>query len=194
MAARLGSLDSPFGRSLEAMARSMRSTQLGLLVFAVAVGVMSGLGAVVFREMILGFTWLATGYAEFGQQGRVPSLHFPGLGIWFLLVIPAIGGLIYGPLIQRFAPEARGHGVPEVILAVAENEGRIRPPVTIVKALRRQFASRRVARLVERDPSSKSALQRHRRSDSSSRCRGTGCVCLLRVVPQEESQLRSTRP
>ncbi len=65
----------------------------------------------------------------------MPSLHFPGLGIWFLLVIPAIGGLIYGPLIQRFAPEARGHGVPEVILAVAENEGRIRPPVTIVKAL-----------------------------------------------------------
>ncbi len=117
------------------MARCLRSTQLGLLGFAIAVGAMSGLGAVVFREMILGFTWLATGYAEFGQQGRVPSLHFPGLGIWFLLLIPAIGGLLYGPLIQRFAPEARGHGVPEVMLAVAENEGRIRPPVTVVKAL-----------------------------------------------------------
>jgi CIC family chloride channel protein len=46
-----------------------------------------------------------------------------------------LGGLIYGPLIYRFAREARGHGVPEVMLAVAENGGRIRPQVTIVKAL-----------------------------------------------------------
>ena len=112
-----------------------RSTQLGLLALAMAVGALAGLGAVVFREMILGFTWLATGYAQFGQQGRVPSLHFPGIGVWFLLIIPVVGGLLYGPLIQRFAPEARGHGVPEVMLAVAESEGRIRPPVTVVKAL-----------------------------------------------------------
>ncbi len=112
-----------------------RSTQFGLLALAMAVGALAGLGAVVFREMILGFTWLATGYAQFGQQGRVPSLHFPGIGVWFLLIIPVVGGLLYGPLIQRFAPEARGHGVPEVMLAVAESEGRIRPPVTVVKAL-----------------------------------------------------------
>ena len=46
-----------------------------------------------------------------------------------------LAGLLYGPLIQRFAREARGHGVPEVMLAVAENGGRIRPPVTVVKAL-----------------------------------------------------------
>ena len=50
-------------------------------------------------------------------------------------MIPVLGGLLYGPLIQRFAREARGHGVPEVMLAVAENGGRIRPPVTFVKAL-----------------------------------------------------------
>jgi H+/Cl- antiporter ClcA len=37
---------------------------------------------------------------------------------------PALGGLLYGPLVSRFAPEARGHGVPEVMLAVAEHEGR----------------------------------------------------------------------
>ena len=42
---------------------------------------------------------------------------------------------MYGPLIQRYAREARGHGVPEVMLAVAENGGKIRPPVTGVKAL-----------------------------------------------------------
>ncbi len=57
------------------------------------------------------------------------------LGIGFVVLAPVIGGLVYGPLVSRFAPEARGHGVPEVMLAVAERGGRIRPQVSIVKAL-----------------------------------------------------------
>ncbi|MGO9891499.1 MAG: chloride channel protein [Solirubrobacteraceae bacterium] len=109
--------------------------RLGLAVMALLVGAGAGLGAAVFRELIYAVTWLATGYTRFGQQGHAPSLHFPGLGIFFVLVVPVVGGLLYGPLIQRFAREARGHGVPEVMLAVAENGGRIRPQVSIVKAL-----------------------------------------------------------
>ena len=61
--------------------------------------------------------------------------YVPWLGIWFVVLAPVVGGLIYGPLIQRFAPEARGHGVPEVMLAVAERGGRIRPQVAVVKSL-----------------------------------------------------------
>ena len=110
-------------------------TRLGLIVMALVVGAGAGLGAVVFRWLIYTVTWLVTGHQQFGQQGHVPSLHFPWLGIWFLLLAPIVGGLLYGPLIQRFAREARGHGVPEVMLAVAENGGRIRPQVTVVKAL-----------------------------------------------------------
>jgi len=110
-------------------------TRMGLIVMALVVGAGAGLGAVAFRWLIYTFTWLVTGHQQFGQQGHAASLHFPRLGIWFLLLAPIIGGLLYGPLIQRFAREARGHGVPEVMLAVAENGGRIRPPVTIVKAL-----------------------------------------------------------
>ena len=110
-------------------------TRLGLIVMALVVGAGAGLGAVVFRWLIYTCTWLVSGHQQFGQQGHVPSLHFPWLGVWFLLLAPIVGGLLYGPLIQRFAREARGHGVPEVMLAVAENGGRIRPPVTVVKAL-----------------------------------------------------------
>ncbi|MGH2849453.1 MAG: chloride channel protein [Solirubrobacteraceae bacterium] len=109
--------------------------KLGLLVMAMIVGVGAGLGAAGFRDLIYLFTWLFTGRRTFGQQGHAASLHVPLLGIWFVVVAPVAAGLIYGPLIQRFAREARGHGVPEVMLAVAENGGRIRPPVTIVKAL-----------------------------------------------------------
>ena len=112
----------------------LRSSRLGLAVMALVVGVGAGFGAVGFRWLIGAATWLVTGHQQFGQQGRVSSLHLPWLGVWFLLLIPVAGGLIYGPLIQRFAREARGHGVPEVMLAVAENGGRIRPQVTVVKA------------------------------------------------------------
>ena len=113
----------------------LRGSRLGLAVMALVVGVGAGFGAVGFRWLIFGITWLATGHEQFGQQGRVGSLHLPWLGPWFLLVIPVVGGLIYGPIVQRFAREARGHGVPEVMLAVTENGGRIRPQVSVVKAV-----------------------------------------------------------
>jgi chloride channel protein, CIC family len=90
---------------------------------------------VAFRYLIYFFTWLATGHSEFGQAGYVGSAHLPWLGLGFLVVIPVIGGLVYGPLIYRWAREARGHGVPEVMIAVADNGGRIRWQVSVVKAL-----------------------------------------------------------
>ena len=113
----------------------LRGPRGGLLAAALVVGAGSGLGAIAFRDLIYFFTWLATGHAQFGQQGRVGSAHFPGLGLGFLIVIPVIGGLVYGPLIYRYAREARGHGVPEVMIAVAENGGRIRPQVAAVKSV-----------------------------------------------------------
>jgi chloride channel protein, CIC family len=113
----------------------LRAGRGGLFLLALLIGTGSGLGAVAFRYLISFFTWLATGHAEFGQQGRVPSGHLPWLGLGFFVLIPAIGGLVYGPLIYRYAREARGHGVPEVMIAVADNGGRIRPQVSIVKAL-----------------------------------------------------------
>jgi CIC family chloride channel protein len=111
-----------------------RREQAILTGCALVVGGVTGLGAVGFRWLIYGFTWLATGHTEFGQQGHASSAHLPWLGPWFVLVVPVVGGVIYGPLIYRYAREARGHGVPEVMLAVAENGGRIRPQVTVVKA------------------------------------------------------------
>ncbi len=113
----------------------LRGARGGLFGLALLAGAGSGLGAVAFRYLIYFFTWLATGHAQFGQQGRVASVHLPWLGAGFFVLIPVLGGLVYGPLIYRYAREARGHGVPEVMIAVAENGGRIRPQVTVVKAL-----------------------------------------------------------
>jgi CIC family chloride channel protein len=110
-------------------------TRCGLVGLALIVGAGAGLGAVVFRFLIVGITDLVTGRADFSAAGRVASLHVPALGPWFLLLAPVVGGLLYGPLVHRFAPEARGHGVPEVMVAVARNRGRIPARVAAVKSL-----------------------------------------------------------
>ena len=96
------------------------------LVPALFVGIATGLGAVAFRYLIIAVEWV--GYTWFPQV-------FPGLGKYFVLIIPTVGGLIVGLLVFYFAREAKGHGVPEVMEAVALKGGRIRPVVALVKAL-----------------------------------------------------------
>lgn len=105
-----------------------------MVPLAIAVGVITGFGGVFFRWLITCFTRIFTGYDDYSGLGRVASTHWPALGIWFLLFTPVIAGALYGPLVSRFAPEARGVGVPEVIYAETEGGGRIRPRVTVVKA------------------------------------------------------------
>ena len=54
---------------------------------------------------------------------------------WLLPVVPAVGGLLVGPLVQKFAREAKGHGVPEVMDSVASRGGLMRRRVVLVKAV-----------------------------------------------------------
>ncbi len=108
----------------------------GLLVtLALVTGAGAGLGAVGFRELILGITHLASGVDDHSAVGRRPNHLLPFLGPWFVLVVPVVAGLLYGPLVYRFAPEARGHGVPEVMYAVGRRGGRIPWQVALVKSL-----------------------------------------------------------
>lgn len=115
--------------------RHVRSSRAGLLALSLVVGVGAGLGAVAFRYMIKWLTELLSGYADYAGRGHVANPHVPGLGRWFIVLAPVVAGLLYGPLVYKFAREARGHGVPEVMVAVARNGGRIRPQVAVVKAL-----------------------------------------------------------
>lgn len=113
----------------------LRAGSSALVVLAMIVGAVTGLGAVGFRWLITTFTRMFTGYDDYSGLGRVASTHWPWLGFWFLLLAPVVAGAIYGPIVHRFAPEARGHGVPEVMYAVSYRGGRIAPRVTLVKAL-----------------------------------------------------------
>ncbi|WP_284740357.1 chloride channel protein [Amycolatopsis sp. RTGN1] len=115
--------------------RWLRDSRSGLVGLAVLIGAGAGLGAIVFRWLITTFTHLFSGQADYADAGRAAHPWLPELGPWFLLLAPVVAGLIYGPLVYKFAPEARGHGVPEVMYAVAERGGRIPAQVSAVKAL-----------------------------------------------------------
>jgi CIC family chloride channel protein len=113
----------------------VRESRSGLVSLALVIGAGAGLGAIVFRWLITTFTHLFSGQTDYSAVGRVAHPWLPELGPWFLLLAPVVAGLIYGPLVYKFAPEARGHGVPEVMYAVAERGGRIPAQVSAVKAL-----------------------------------------------------------
>lgn len=115
--------------------RSATHESTALTALALLVGAGAGAGAVGFRYMILGFTELFTGHRDYSAAGHAANPLVPGLGMWFVIAAPVVGGLIYGPLVSRFAPEARGHGVPEVMYAVNRLGGRMRPQVPVVKSL-----------------------------------------------------------
>jgi CIC family chloride channel protein len=95
-----------------------------LLVTAILVGAGTGLGAVVFIRLI-----------EWIQRLFYESLAQPleSIGRWLFVIAPVVGGLTAGPIIAYFASEAKGHGVPEVMQAIALHGGRIRPRVGLAK-------------------------------------------------------------
>jgi CIC family chloride channel protein len=113
----------------------LRESRGGLVTLAVVIGAGAGGGAIVFRWLITTFTQILSGHADYSDAGHAANPHLPALGMWFVLAAPVVAGAIYGPLVTKFAPEARGHGVPEVMYAVAERGGRIPPQVTVIKAL-----------------------------------------------------------
>lgn len=115
--------------------QALRVSDSGLLVLALVVGAGAAGFAIVFRWLITSFTRLATGQADYAASPGASHPGLPMLGRWFLLGIPVLAGLLYGPLVHFFAREARGHGVPEVMYAVSQRGARIPPQVAAVKAL-----------------------------------------------------------
>lgn len=117
---------------------------LNMVLAAIAVGLVGAAGAVCFRLLIRTVQALAYGGADglavLASEGLAAEAHDPlaqtmALEWYWRLIIPAVGGLIVGPMIYFFAREARGHGVPEVIKAVALRGGVIRARIVAIKAL-----------------------------------------------------------
>lgn len=100
-----------------------------ILILCLVVGVTTGLGAIAFRWLIEFFDnlFFSSLWGLFNSAGDYKILFLP--------LIPAAGGLLVGPVIHFVAQEAKGHGVPEVMAAVAMRDGRIRGRVATAKAI-----------------------------------------------------------
>ncbi len=110
----------------------MPLAQLSLL--ALGLGVVTGFGAVLFRDLIgLIHNLLFTGHAVIHYDANIFTSPSP----WGALVIlvPVLGAIGVTFLVTNFAPEAKGHGVPEVMDAIYYKGGVIRPIVALVKSL-----------------------------------------------------------
>ncbi|HUA56502.1 MAG TPA: chloride channel protein [Candidatus Sulfotelmatobacter sp.] len=107
---------------------------IAMTLLAISVGVITGIGAFAFRELIgLVHNLFFLGRFSFAYDSSVFTPFNPW-GPWVVLV-PAVGALGVTFIIANFAPEAKGHGVPEVMDAIYYNGGRIRPIVAVAKSL-----------------------------------------------------------
>jgi len=105
----------------------MRSSETaGPVVIAVLIGMGGGLASILFRRLID-----LAHYCSYDVMGVYLS---PFTGVAITVLVVALGGLLSG-LLTRLAPETKGHGVPEVMVAVAHRGGRIRPRVTALKTV-----------------------------------------------------------
>jgi CIC family chloride channel protein len=124
------------GRSLRRLgARTLRWRPSGTprtLLLAALIGVGAGLVAVAFG-------WFTDFCRETFLEG---PLHIAGEAVpvgtphaWWILVIPALGGLVVGTVVSRFALEAQGHGTEQMIYSFHRLAGRVRRRVIGLKAL-----------------------------------------------------------
>lgn len=131
-----------FPEFLEFGKRRMR-TQGRVLAASILVGIVAGSGAIVFSVAGRAVAQLTlediAGYRPSSPDAEV---KFPWIPIndaqfnpWLLIVIPAVGGLLSGLIVFRYAPEAEGHGTDAAIAAYHEHLGYIRPRVPLVKLI-----------------------------------------------------------
>ena len=118
--------------------------QIRLLALAALVGVVAGLGAIVFYVASRAMEHYALGvlvgyYPEPRPGGEATMSWLPvvkhSFYPWLLLLIPTVGGLASGVLVFTVAPEAEGHGTDSVVAAYHFQQGQIRPRVPLVKII-----------------------------------------------------------
>jgi CIC family chloride channel protein len=110
------------------------------LILGVAIGVIAGLGAVVFylalkytTDFLLGYLGgyhVPTAHADGGDPG---SARFSRP--WAIPLVTTLGALVSASIVAAFAPEAKGHGTDNAIEAVHTDPRAIRGRVVLVKMI-----------------------------------------------------------
>jgi chloride channel protein, CIC family len=107
-------------------------------LFGIVIGIVSGLGGIVFNYMIeTGTRFFTRDLIRYLSPGHIPNFIILGFPFdrWMMLWIPALGGLLSGLLVFRFAPEAEGHGTDAMIDSFHRRKGIVRKRVPVVKTI-----------------------------------------------------------
>ena len=107
----------------EPLFQRLKRPNVQYLFLAILIGVLAGYGAVLFKYILKSMQWLF--YQNTGDFMYISE----SIPFWMKIVMPTVGGLVVGLVVSFFASEAKGHGVPEVIQAIALRGGRIRKRV-----------------------------------------------------------------
>jgi CIC family chloride channel protein len=103
------------------------------------IGLIAGVGAVAFDYLTqLGLRLFLDGIAGYRPPPAPGEQHLftpsaTSFNRWVLLLLPALGGILSGWLVFKFAPEAEGHGTDAAIFAYHHKGGFIRPRVPLIK-------------------------------------------------------------
>ena len=100
-----------------------------MIIIAIIIGVLAGFSAIGIRFLIKEISALS-----FHGAGNILE-NIMNTSWYWILIIPAIGGIVVGPIIYFLAPEAKGHGVPEVMQAILLKGGNIRARVAFIKTI-----------------------------------------------------------
>lgn len=109
------------------------------VVLGLLIGVVAGVGAILFFEAIDLATRLLLGgivdYAPPVPAGEgTRAVGYPGR-LWLIPVVTTLGGLIAGVIVFTLAPEAEGHGTDAAIDAFHHKGGKIRSRIPPIKLL-----------------------------------------------------------
>jgi CIC family chloride channel protein len=118
-----------YRRYFKIFKQPVMDSQISMLLVAIIIGILGGYGAVLFRFVIKLVQYL------FYRNSEDILTFAHSIPPYFLIGMPALGGLIVGMLVHFGAREAKGHGVPEVIEAIVLRDGHIRKRVAFVKIM-----------------------------------------------------------
>jgi chloride channel protein, CIC family len=102
---------------LRALSRWAPSEAQRLFALTAGIGVLCGVAALGFHLSIQ------------ACEGQLINRAMAAAGhswIAWTIAVPTLGGMLCGVLLERFAPNARGSGIPQVKLAFASQDGRVR--------------------------------------------------------------------
>ncbi|MBD3407109.1 MAG: CBS domain-containing protein [Candidatus Lokiarchaeota archaeon] len=102
--------------------RLLSNDALVLYSLGALTGIISGIGAGVFKHAVIGLSSLFA---------SIPSV----IGIMGWIIVPVIGALVSGFIVERYAPEAEGHGIPNIMMSYVMDKGKMRSRVPVVKAV-----------------------------------------------------------